>query len=122
MKKIFYFIASAIVALGAMACQNEVDENITPNDTKEITFNVSFDESTRIAGDITNGTATFEFEGDETLKVGDAELTQESAGVFTADAENSAILNGLVDQTVTATVEDLGNGLKFASDEIRRYR
>ncbi len=118
MKKIFYILASAIVALGAVACQNEVDENINPNDTKEITFNVSFDESTRIAGDITNGTATFEFEGDEILKVGEAELTQESAGVFTADAENSAILNDLVGDTVTATVSDEGNGLKFASEEI----
>lgn len=118
MKKIFYILASAIVALGAVACQNEVDENINPNETQEISFNVSFDESTRIAGTVAHGTATFEFEGDETLKVGDAVLTQESAGVFTADAENSAKLNDLVDQTVTATVEDLGNGLKFASEEI----
>lgn len=30
MKKIFYFIASAIVALGAVACQNDINENIAP--------------------------------------------------------------------------------------------
>ncbi len=120
MKKIFYILASAIVALGAVACQNEVDENINPNDTKEITFNVSFDESTRIAGTVADGKATFTFDGKgingngesvaDSLYVGysnfDGEgyVTKRAALTntdtdpltFTADQENMNILNELV--------------------------
>lgn len=32
MKKIFYYLMSAVVAFGAMACQNDVDENVTPGE------------------------------------------------------------------------------------------
>ena len=49
MKKIFYLLASAIVALGAVACQNDINEAITPEEGSQISFKVSFDESTRIA-------------------------------------------------------------------------
>ena len=120
MKKIFYILASAIVALGAVACQNEVDENINPNDTKEITFNVSFDESTRIAGTVADGKATFTFDGKgingngesvaDSLYVGYSNFDGESYDTkraaltntdtdpltFTADQENMNILNELV--------------------------
>lgn len=49
MKKIFYFIASAIVALGAVACQNDIDENIDNNQqTEGYSIKVTIDEQTRI--------------------------------------------------------------------------
>lgn len=50
MKKIFYFIASAIVALGAVACQNEIDENIDKNQqTEGLSIQVTIAEQTRVA-------------------------------------------------------------------------
>ncbi len=50
MKKIFYFIASAIVALGAVACQNDIDENIDNNQqTEGYSIKVTIDEQTRVA-------------------------------------------------------------------------
>ena len=50
MKKIFYFIASAIVALGAVACQNDIDENIENNQqTEGISVKVTIAEQTRVA-------------------------------------------------------------------------
>lgn len=49
MKKIFYFIASAIVALGAVACQNDIDENIDNNQqTEGLSIKVTIDEQTRV--------------------------------------------------------------------------
>ncbi len=55
MKKIFYFIASAIVALGAVACQNEIDENIDNNQqTEGVSFYAKVKDITRV--DIDNKT------------------------------------------------------------------
>jgi hypothetical protein len=49
MKKIFYFIASAIVALGAVACQNEIDENIDNNQqTEGLSIQVTIANQTRV--------------------------------------------------------------------------
>ncbi len=49
MKKIFYFIASAIVALGAVACQNDIEENINNNQqTEGLSINVTIAEQTRV--------------------------------------------------------------------------
>ena len=49
MKKIFYFIASAIVALGAVACQNEIDENIDNNkQTEGVSFYAEVNDITRV--------------------------------------------------------------------------
>lgn len=147
MKKIFYFLASAIVALGAMACQNEVDENINPNETKEISFKVSFDESTRIAmGELTGGKLPFEFDGKglndgpDSLYVGYSRFNGESYDTkraflvnseenpyeFVADAENQAILQELVGEenihvvnrnNETVVSADGENGLLFKSEE-----
>ena len=44
MKKIFYILVSAIVALGAVACNNEIDENIEVNNGGEVSFTVSLDD------------------------------------------------------------------------------
>ena len=50
MKKIFYFIASAIVALGAVACQNDIEENIENNQqTEGLSIKVTIAEQTRVA-------------------------------------------------------------------------
>ena len=50
MKKIFYILASAIVALGAMACQNEVDESINPNTQSEgLSFTATINQDTKVA-------------------------------------------------------------------------
>ena len=119
MKKIFYILASAIVALGAMACQNEVDENITPENTNEISFTVSFDESTRVDGTVEGKTASFVIEGSEILTIGDAELSyDEEKEVFVATSdEDKATLNGLIGKPVTATIKDEQNNLKFVSAE-----
>lgn len=52
MKKLFYIFASAIVALGAVACQNDIDENINTNEGVEtLSFTANFDEATRVAFD-----------------------------------------------------------------------
>ena len=64
MKKIFYLLASAIVALGAVACQNDINEAITPEEGSQISFKVSFDESTRVAmGALADGKLPFVFDG-----------------------------------------------------------
>ena len=147
MKKIFYFLASAIVALGAMACQNEVDENINPNETKEISFKVSFDEGTRIAmGELTGGKLPFEFDGKglkggpDSLYVGYSRYNGESYDTkraflvnseenpyeFVADAKNQAILQELVGEeniyvvnrnNETVDPANGENGLLFKSEE-----
>ena len=48
MKKIFYFIASAIVALGAVACQNDINEGVTP-EQEGFSINVTIADQTRVA-------------------------------------------------------------------------
>ena len=49
MKKIFYILASAIVALGAVACNNELDENINANTSVDgIALRATIDEATRV--------------------------------------------------------------------------
>lgn len=53
MKKIFYFIASAIVALGAVACQNDVDETINP-ESKGVSFYAEVEGLSRITIGVQN--------------------------------------------------------------------
>ena len=96
MKKIFYILASAIVALGAVACQNEVDENITPGTQNDVvSFTVSFDDNTRIAlGTVENGEANFEFEANETLYLN---YNNEKTFEFTNTPENRDTFTGTGD-------------------------
>lgn len=69
MKRIFYYLASAIVALGAVACQNDIDEQINGVEGNDVvTFNVAFDE-TRIAVDMGETSASFTFEDGDKLYV-----------------------------------------------------
>ncbi|MBO5805271.1 MAG: hypothetical protein J6R10_00230 [Tidjanibacter sp.] len=57
MKKIFYIFASAIVALGAVACQNDIEEGVKPEQQGEsVSICVTIDEPTRVAlGDFVEG-------------------------------------------------------------------
>ena len=49
MKKLFYILASAVVALGAMACNNEFDENTATNGNGEkVSFVAEIGEATRV--------------------------------------------------------------------------
>ncbi len=121
MKKIFYFIASAIVALGAVACQNEVDENITPGTQNDVvSFTVSFDDNTRIALDtVENGEASFVFEGNETLYLDynsntfEFTNTIENPYTFTGEGEGlSEIFNNNYYVTIT---NKTGDDLQVAS-------
>ena len=71
MKKIFYFIASAIVALGAVACQNEIDENIDNNkQTEGVSFYAEVNDITRVnIGDKTDAGYPVIWEVDDALDV-----------------------------------------------------
>ena len=50
MKKLFYILASAVVALGAMACNNEFDENTATNGNGEkVSFVAEIGDMTRVS-------------------------------------------------------------------------
>lgn len=52
MKKIFYYLMSAVVAFGAMACQNDIDENVTPGEGgngEKVSFVAEVGDVTRVA-------------------------------------------------------------------------
>ena len=69
MKKIFYFIASAIVALGAVACQNDINEGVTP-EQEGFSINANIGDITRIAitdSDNKEDYKTLSWVGNETL-------------------------------------------------------
>lgn len=124
MKKIFYFIASAVVALGATACQNDINDNITPEGQESLSIEVEISESTRIAlGDLEEGKRQLYFEDGDRLLVttawgGDATnpennfwFTYSSAtGKFTCTAEGVGALKGQ-SRDVFHLVEDPVNGL-----------
>jgi hypothetical protein len=82
MKKIFYFIASAVVALGATACQNDINDTVTPDQQGEsVSISVTIADQTRVSlGDFEEGKGyklSFE-EGDQLYIVtGWADSTEE---------------------------------------------
>lgn len=69
MKKIFYILVSAIVALGAVACNNELDENIEANRSEGVSFTASLDETASrvLIGDLTDGKHPIAFENDDVI-------------------------------------------------------
>lgn len=90
MKKIFYFIASAIVALGAVACQNQFDDEFTPNTQNEgLSFTAAIDEDTRITF---NGAVT-SWEAGDCIMINGYEFicTNGSSFSCTADGVRSLI-------------------------------
>ena len=77
MKKLFYILVSAIVALGAVACNNEFDENIEANTTCEgVSFTVALDEeaSRVIIGDREDKTHTIYFSSEDVIYAESSEL------------------------------------------------
>ncbi len=69
MKKIFYILVSAIVALGAVACNNEIEENIEANRSEGVSFTASLDETASrvLIGDLTDGKHPIAFENDDVI-------------------------------------------------------
>lgn len=68
MKKIFNILMIAAVALGAVACQNDIDDNLSPEQNGEsVSIRVTLDEATKVAlGEAVDGKLPLNFEeGDE---------------------------------------------------------
>ena len=84
MKKIFYILASAIVALGAVACENDGLDNIAPEGKGEtLSFTAEID-NTRIALD---GLKTVWAEGDELVIKGYTFVCQNDGKTFKGEGE-----------------------------------
>ncbi len=51
MKKIFYYLMCAVVAMGAMACQNDIDTDLTPNENgdEKVSFVAEVGDVTRVS-------------------------------------------------------------------------
>ena len=108
MKKIFYIIASAIVALGAVACQNDIEEGIKPENKGEgLSFTAEIADITRIAvldSDDANYDKKLVWEGGETIVVnGDEDKTFN----FTNTEENPYLFS-----CAEEGVETLKNGTR----------
>ena len=129
MKKIFYILASAIVALGAVACDNQDLDSINPNAKGEgLTINatinttkVVFDELTATSweeGDfVTIGDFTFDYIADEDVfRCDDAESMNLVGQTLpaTANALNSAA--GIKGSTFTAAAQEIKEGVNFVFD------
>lgn len=129
MKKIFYILASAIVALGAVACDNQDLDSINPNAKGEgLTINatinttkVVFDELTATSweeGDfVTIGDFTFDYIADEDVfRCDDAESMNLVGQTLpaTANALNSAA--GIKGSTFAAAAQEIKEGVNFVFD------
>lgn len=122
MKKIFYILVSAIVALGAVACNNEIDENIEANNSGGVSFTVALDdEASRIViedrDDLTGKHAiTFEA-GDviyaENSTLGIYEFVCQSDEV-TFTCRNKSSKDMLPDEMVGATMNFYNSKLPYS--------
>ncbi len=107
MKKIFYILASAIVALGAVACENEGMENIAPEVNGDTVSFVANIDNTKTDLD---GLQTIWTAGDEiTVVWNEKEYTftnsEEALNVFTCTADG---LSAIVDAEVVAWYNKAG--------------
>ena len=101
MKKIFYILTAAIVALGAVACDNQNLDNATPAG-EGLTITASLEDIDRVAVDENNFTAAWDDNDEITIwhwdEATSKELSftfkQESTGVFKCNDENTEILIG----------------------------
>lgn len=85
MKKFFYFIASAIVALGAVACQNDFEENINTN-SEGLSFYAEVEGLSRaFVGDKDEKGYPVIWENDDKLEVED--INNSNSYYFTFDGE-----------------------------------
>lgn len=121
MKKIFYILVSAIVALGAVACNNEIDENIEANRSEGVSFTASLDETASriLVGDLNeSGKHPITFESDDVIYAtyfGEGGIVAPFAftttdGVTFTCLENNA--DGLAPQTL------IGQSVEFSVNEL----
>ncbi len=109
MKKIFYILVSAIVALGAVACENEGLENINPNvgNGEGLSFVATIDAESRVALD---GTVN-SWELDDEVVINGYTFTciNEEKGIFSCTMDN--VRKDLIGKgTFTATYSNNGDG------------
>ena len=124
MKKIFYILVSAIVALGAVACNNELDENIEANRSEGVSFTASLDETASrvLIGDLTDGKHPIAFENDDVIWAS-LEFDYSAPFVFTTtDGVNftctEANANGqLPEELIGKHVYFIVNGQKMVSGQ-----
>lgn len=115
MKKIFYFIASAIVALGAVACQNDINENIAP-ESEGLSFTAEV-EMTRITiGTFEEGNGyPVVWENGDKLEVTYDENDAPVTFTFTFDGEKFVCeetgVNNLVGKTVSVNYFASSHGI-----------
>lgn len=120
MKKIFYILVSAIVALGAVACNNEIDENIEANRSEGVSFTASLDETASriLVGDLNeSGKHPITFESDDVIyatyfsegvQVAPFAFTTTDGVTFTCLEDNA---DGLAPQTL------IGQSVEFSVNE-----
>ena len=111
MKKIFYILVSAIVALGAVACENEGLENINPNvgNGEGLSFVATIDAESRVA---LNGTVN-SWEVNDKVVIGDYTFictgTDAEKGIFFCEKDN--VRKDLIGKgEFTATYSNNGDG------------
>lgn len=124
MKKIFYILVSAIVALGAVACNNEIEENIEANRSEGVSFTASLDDNASrvLIGDLTDGKHPIAFENDDVIYAS-LEYDYSAPFVFTTtDGVNftctEANANGqLPEELIGKDVFFIVNGQKMVSGQ-----
>ena len=109
MKKIFYILASAIVALGAVACENEGLENINPNvgNGEGLSFVATIDAESRVA---LKGTVnSWELEDKVVINGYTFTCTNAEKGIFSCEKDN--VRKDLIGKgELTATYSNTGDG------------
>lgn len=109
MKKIFYILASAIVALGAIACENEGLENVAPevNGTETLSFTATID-NTKTA---LEGLKTIWVKGDVVMIDTYEFVCQEDLATFTCTGLTEEQVATLKEaETLTATYSKNNDG------------
>lgn len=116
MKKIFYILASAIVALGAIACENEGLENINPENNgngEGLTITATIDEATKVV--FNNDFAATGWESGDYVTINGYQFNYVPAeGLFRCEDEAAKALIGTT-QTATANALKSANGIKGSS-------
>ena len=115
MKKIFYILASAIVALGAVACENEGLDNINPENNgngEGLTITATIDEATKVLFDDFTAKS---WESGDYVTIGECVFNYVPAeGLFRCEDEAAKALIG-TEQLATANALNSANGIKGSS-------
>ena len=109
MKKIFYILVSAIVALGAVACENEGLENINPNvgNGEGLSFVATIDAESRVA--LNDKVNSWELEDKVVINGYTFTCTDAEKGIFSC--EKDGVRKDLIGKgEFTATYSNNGDG------------